>query len=196
MDGFGGKEPIDIEHLVQWAIGRTGRLPWEGTRDVELFFDRGLTAKPRRRPPTSWVIAEACAGMRLGSGRALAPKKVPGNDAERVIEGIKALPADQAGLILRHGRARTRPDCMIGIEPRRVEKKIYPKKRRKRAHRPVIVFVWEPEAPATIAAAREEYRRWREGLGILAAGLRGLERWRICGPEAAAEPWGVDVAVT
>lgn len=190
MDGAGGKEPVDIEHLIQWAVSRTGRLPWEGTRDVDLFFDRGLTAKPRRRPPGNWIIAAACAGMRFGSGRVMAPKMVPGGDAERVIAEIKALPADQAALVLRHGRQRSRPDWMEGIEPRRVERRIYPKRRGKRTHRPVVIWIWEPEPPTVVAAARAAYRSWHDGLATVAARLDGqLDRWSPRGPVVLREPW-------
>lgn len=177
--------PIDIEFLVQWAVARSGRLPWDRTRDRELMFDQGLTAKPRHRMPSSWVLAEACAGLRHNS-RALPAIMRPGPDAERVIEAIKRLNPSTAANILACARAKIRPDCMLGIEPRRVPRSY----RGRKSHRRAIRMEWEPCTPEAICAARAIYMQWHVGMTALAECLRGgLEAWDINGFRAPAQPW-------
>lgn len=179
------RQPVDIEVLVQWAVARSGRLPWDRTRDRELMFDQGLTAKPRHRLPASWVLAEACAGLRH-NGRALPALMRPGPDAERVIEAVKRLDPATAATILCCARSKIRPDCMVGVEPRRVPRRVRSKKR----HKAVTRMFWYPCDPAAICAARAIYARWHAGMMALLAALRGrLEAWNINGFGAAAQPW-------
>lgn len=184
----GNPRPVDIEALLQWAIARSGRLPWDRTRDQELAFDRGHTAQLRRRPPASWVLAEACAGVRV-AGRPLPVMMQPGPDAELVLLAVRRLgdPA-VAGVVIACARAKIRPDCMLGVEPRRVERPLSWRKARR--GQPRVRMVWEPCDPAAIRAAREVYRRWHAALGRLADELRGaLDEWQINGLAAPAEPW-------
>lgn len=181
---------IDVEFLVQWAVARSGRLPWDRTRDRELAFDRGLTAKYRRRPPANWSLAAACAGIRI-EGRAVPALMQPGPDVVRVIEAIKRLDGGVAEVVIACARAKRRPDWFEGIEPQRVARTIYPRRRNGRlAHRQVTLMVWSPCDPGKIRAARQVYAAWHAALGRLAGELDGrLDAWQVNGFRAPASPW-------
>jgi hypothetical protein len=182
----GASRPLDVELVVQWAIARSGRLPWDRARDRELAFDQGLSARPRRRPPTSWALASACAGIRL-EGRPTPAIMQPGPDAELVIEAIKALEGGAAEIVIACARGRCRPDWFEGVEPRQVER---PRKHQRGANCGHHGSTWSPCSPAQIRAARDRYRCWHAALGRLASVLAGrLEAWEINGPAAPAEPW-------
>lgn len=183
---------VDIEMLLQWALARTGRLPWCGVQERELAFDRGCTARPRRREQAGWALAEACAGLRLGNGRPLPAMMEPGPDALRVLAAVRRLDDPQiAGVVVACARARIRPDWMPGVEPAQVRRWVRCRKR----HRAVVRLVWEPCDPAAIRAARELYAGWQRALLRLAAELDGqLDGWRINGLAAPAAPWRDTVA--
>jgi len=189
----------DIETIVQWAIKRTGRLPWSNSTDAELSLDRGLTAQPRRKPRGRWYLVEACAGLNFGFGRVY-PMKTPGSDAAMVIEAIKRLPAEQASAVLMFARARRRPDWVEDLPlPRPVyradkagEVKVVRHKgwgRKKRNVPPYCPLHW-PLDPEAICAARRVYSLWHAGMTRLAQLLDGeLTRWRNVHFAARPAPW-------
>jgi hypothetical protein len=184
--------PSDIEELVQWAVSRSGRLPWLRTGWRELEMNQGLTARPKRRPPTNWILAEATAGLTL-RGRSFPAMMTTAPDAQLVLSAIAALddPA-AAATVLACARGRIRPDWMEGIEPKRVLRSVYgTRKNRKRRGRAIMVPVWEPCSPADVKAARDNYTRWHKALETLAERFKpgGLAEWIVTGFEACAAPW-------
>lgn len=180
------KTPIDIEALLQWAVARSGRLPWVRD-DYRSLTLNPYSAQPRRRPVTSWTLAIACAGQRLFVGAGTPATMIPGADAERVLQAIAGLGDPALCETVRVcARARIRPDWMEGIEPRRVAKRI----RCRRQHRLVTKWVWEPHSPEQIRAARDAYARWHRALLTLSEKLRDdLNDWHINGLAAPAAPW-------
>lgn len=180
-------QPIDIEALLQWAVARSGRLPWDLARNRELAFDGGVTAQLRRKPRMGWSLAEACAGLRLGGSPMPAMMK-PGRDAERVVLAVRRLDPADAATVIACARAKIRPDWMPGVAPRLVERprshrKCKPGQKRSR-------MVWEPCDPGAVRAARGIYTRWHAAVRTLADTLRGvLDQWEINGFAASAEPW-------
>lgn len=183
--GEGAARPVDIEILVQWAIARSGRLPWDNARDTQLMFDQGLTARPRRRPPSSWIIAEACAGVSY-QGRPVRAVMRPGPDADRVIAAIRALPPAAAATVISCARGKIRPDCMVGVVARRVPVE----RHNRRTHRKGLRMVWQPCAPEAICLARATYERWHAALTSLSLTLKGgLDAWQVNGFAAPARPW-------
>jgi hypothetical protein len=180
---------------VAWAVSRSGRLPWLRTDPRTLEMNLGLTARPKRRPPTNWTLAEACAGLTL-RGRSIPAMMTTGPDAQAVIAAIAALDdAAAAGTILLCARGRIRPDWMPGVEPKRVLRSVYGYKRnRKRRGRALLVPTWEPCSPAEVKAAREIYRAWHKALVVLVERLkmRGLAEWEVSGLTAPQAPWEVE----
>lgn len=174
---------LTIERIAQWTFAEMRcRMPWMVDRDLD--FNRGLTARPRRAGEGGWATSEMCAGMSAGKTRMRIP--VPINpQAELVIEAVKRLHPRAAALIITHGRKRSRPDEMPGVEatlrPVWVVRKVkglltpFPKiaSRDKYGHYGYCVLEWVV-SPETIRAAREDGRLWREGLGKIAAALDGL----------------------
>ena len=196
-------EPIlaaDIETVVQWALSRTGKLPWSNPRDEELSLDRGLTAQPKRKPRGSWLLVYACAGLKLGGHRPIVPVMSPGTDAAMVIEAIKRLPAEQASAVLMFARAARRPDWIenppgprpIYRQGSKDEVKIIRHKgsgRKKRNVPPYCPLYW-PLDPEAICAARRAYSLWHAGLTRLCAALSGqLKRWPSIGFDVSSAPW-------
>ena len=194
---------LDIELILQWALTQTGHLPWSRDRDTDLMFDKGLTAKPRKRPPINWTIAMACAGLKLGTERPLPATMTPSGDAEIIIEAVKRLPSRQASLILACARAQIRPDWTVNghAEARRHEKSCWEKKsvpqkkgwskkwKKARVGRPHLK-VWYDPTPEAICAARDAYTLWHDGICHLMTELRGhLSRFKINGFSAPERPW-------
>lgn len=187
LQTVGERRPLDVEFVLQWAIARSGRLPWDRTRDRELAFDGGLTARPRRRPPANWTLAAACAGIRV-EGRATPAMMRPGDDAELVIAAIRQQAGGEAEIVIACARAKRRPDWFEGVLPQQVERPL--SWRRARPGQKRVTLAWQPCSPAEIRAARERYCRWHAALVRLAHSLSGrLEAWEINGPAAPAEPW-------
>lgn len=183
------KQPIDIEALLQWAIARSGRLPWRLDDERELSMNKGLTARLRRRPKVGWETASVCAGLTIRSGRLLAPGKlVPGPDADIVLEAIQRLPDPAvAATVIYCARSRIRPNWMPGVDPKQVQVLVRCKKKHRRVRAQTI---WEPCSPAAVRAAREGYAQWHAALSTLARELDGhLSGWEISGFAAPAEPW-------
>lgn len=175
------KTPIDIEVLLQWAIGQSGHLPWRGVSPRELMFDYGYTVIPR-----------GCERGWHGGGTLL--RLSIDDDASRVIEAIKRLEPRVAGIVIACARSQIRPDWMQGVEPKRVPRKIYQRvsRRGRRRHRSTTVMVWNID-PAQIAAARSIYERWHAALTRLAVMLDGsLDRWVAKLPQAHPQPWTDD----
>lgn len=177
---------IDIEALVQWAMGETSarHLPWRNPSARALAMDHGWTCIPKG-------VSREYHGADI-----LLP--IPTDpDAIAVVAAIEALddPA-LAAQIIACGRANLRPECYLGVEPRRVEKVISwrkaakKKKGKKTNRRPVRIVVWEPCEPAAICAARDAYSRWHAGLTVLMRLVSGkLNRWQTTGFRAPARPW-------
>lgn len=180
---------IDIEHLVQWAVQQSGRLPWSRDGEDELAFDHGLTAKLRRRPKIGWGTAQVTAGL-WRKGKPLPSSVKPVGDVGTVLEAIKRLPPEMASVVLVCARSGIRPDCMADVEPKRITKMVYPRKRGKRRgrHVPRVVTVWDID-PATVTAARRNYELWHVGLTLLLQIEPELTRWRLSGFNAPESPW-------
>lgn len=173
------RQPIDIEALLQWAIGQSGHLPWRGVSARELMFDYGFT-----------VIPKGCRREFRGGGTLLS--RAIDDDAAVVVEAVKALEGGIAGVVIACARKGIRPDWMEGIEPRLVPRLAYPKKRGKKKHRRAVTMEWKPCHPQVICAARDVYRRWHAALAALAVELDGaLIGWRIKGLAAVPEPWAI-----
>lgn len=177
----GGRQPIDIEQALWWALGQTGYLPWRGCSERELAFDHGYT-----------VLPKGCSREFHGGATLLRRPIEP--DAALVIEAVKALDPAIAAVVIACARERIRPDWMEGVEPRQVATTVYGHvrvgKRRKRRGRPARVVVWQPCDPGVIRAAREVYARWHAALAVLAHELRGqLNGFAINGFAAPAAPW-------
>lgn len=181
LDGV--EEMSVMERVAQWVFAEQRcRMPWMVDRDLD--FNRGLTARPRRAGEGGWATSEMCAGMSAGKTRMRIP--VPINpQAELVIEAVKRLHPRAAALIITHGRKRSRPDEMLGVEARPrpvwVVRKVkgvltpFPKvaSRDRYGNYGYCVLEWVV-SPETIRAAREDGRLWREGLLKVAAALDGL----------------------
>lgn len=193
------KQPIDIEALVSWALSCTGRAPWDRDDPRELALDRGCTALPRRRERVTWAQVEAYAGADAGERvslgetwakllmdpHPLAVHRVPGDDAQAVLNAIEALPPDDAATVEHYGRKQCRPDRWVHVEPVRVTRTL-----RANRHRRRTVRIWSPCTPEARDAARVAYARWHAALVTLREALAGrLERWEVVGPRAAATPW-------
>lgn len=184
-------QPVDIEHLLQWAVGRSGRLPWRRDDERDLGGNHGLTARPRRRPKIGWHEAEVYA-LTVRGPRQLTPRMlIPGPDAEIVLAAVKALEPATAAVVIACARGKIRPDWMPGVEPKRVLRARYvPNLKRKKRHRRTLVPRWEPCSPAELQAARDVYVRWHAALEALADQLQGrLAGWTVCGFLAPATPW-------
>jgi hypothetical protein len=182
--------PIDIERLVQWAVARSGKLPWDRTRDRELAFDRGLTARHRRRPRTIWLLAEATAGLSFGRGRSAPARMTPSPDAEQVFAAIKRLDPAVVASVIACARSKIRPDWMPGVEPKLVPREVSRKHKRGHRRKLQVRLVWEPCDPAVVRAVRDQYGRWHKALSTLLSALRGaLDGWELTGFEAPSEPW-------
>jgi hypothetical protein len=187
-------QPADIEFLVQWALSKTGTLPWSRDRDRELAFDKGLTVKPRKRPPVNWTIAVACAGMHLVVPP-LPARLTPSGDAETILSALKTLPPRQASLLLACARNTIRPDWTVNghAEPVRHQKKSWKKKKgHKKSTKlktPQIHHWYDPTEEA-ICAAREAYTLWYDGMWRLLEVLQNrLSGFRINGFAAPEAPW-------
>ncbi len=181
---------IDVEHLLQWAVQRTGKLPWSRDGEGDLSFDHGLTAKLRRRPKIGWATAQVTAGL-WRAGRPLSASVTPHGDIAVVIDAIKHLPPAIAAMVLACARSGIRPDWMPGVEPKMVQKHLYKRRHGKRRgrHVPHLVMVWDIE-PATVRAARDAYAQWHQALTAMAVVLpASLSRWQVRGIGAPASPW-------
>lgn len=173
-----GREPIDIEELLRWAIGQTGYLPWCNPSDDDLALDHGWDCVPKG----TRALYQPSRGIALRRG--IDP------DAAFVVEAVKALDGEVAAQIIACARQGIRPNCLEGVEPRRVAKHVYAKKRGKKKHRRSIIMVWEPCDPETICLARAAYVRWHRAVASMIAALRGqLMHWRITGFSAPPVPW-------
>jgi len=172
---------VDIEALVQWAIAQTGYLPWRNPSAEDLAMDHGWDCVPK----------SARALYQQSGGIALKCKGGIAVEAVIVVQAIKALPAAMAAQVIPHAREASRPNALIGIEPRRVGKKVYGRKRNgKRRGRPATVMSWAPCSPEAICDARSAYSLWHAGLSRLAKVLMGqLTHWEINGFAAPAAPW-------
>lgn len=180
-------QPVDIEDLLQWALSRSGRLPWRRDDDRELTLNP-YDARPKRRDKIGWATAEVYALTINGRTRVLAPRlRVPGADAERVMVAIAMLGDSALSEQVRAcARSRIRPDWMPGVVPVRVEDS----RRCRRKHKRMRRFRWSPCSPEDVRAAREAYARWHAALCRLATELDGeLAGWRVEGPAAPAAPW-------
>ncbi len=185
---------ISVEELLRWAYapGREGGQVWRV--DTSTLFDRGLTANLRRRPCGSWVLAEACAGMKLQGLPLTRATATSDRDAILVASAVMALPATTAELLRRHGRGRSRPDWLETqhrLEPILNDKgkgviRYTNNKNKLVPYCPLKLVIDRVQTPAAIC----RWLRWREGLETVADRLADrLERWEINGYLPPAEPW-------
>lgn len=176
------KRPIDIEHLLHWAYGQTGILPWRGVSARALMFDHGYT-----------VIPKGC-GRAFAGGELLLERAVD-DDAAFVIAAVDTLPFEIRQVVKACALQQIRPSWMAGIEPRLVERRVSWRKRsrkkdRRKGHRSHVERVWEPCSPETIRAVREVYAEWHAALGRLRSDLAGrLSGFEIKGFAASSTPW-------
>lgn len=170
----------DIEDLLQWAVSRSGRLPWRRDDERDLTMNP-YTARLRRRPKIGWHEAEVYALTINGRTRVLSARRlVPGSDAERVLVAIAGLgDAALSEMVRACARSRIRPDWMPGVEPKRVERL----RRHRKKHRGMVRYEWAPCSPADVLAARAAYSRWHAALVLLG------ERLACSGLAAPSEPW-------
>jgi hypothetical protein len=191
-------QPADIEWLAQYALSRTGNLPWARGRDRELAFDRGLTVNLDRGSMVTWGLAEVCAGIQLGGGRPLPARMTPDDDTITIIEAIKALGPKTASTIIECARAKIRPEWRVSGHAEAqliIREQVYGKKKKgkhwKRVGRPRTIQIWDPSEEA-ICAAREVYSRWHAGLLVLSSRLFGrLSRFQTNGLAAPERPWEI-----
>lgn len=172
---------VDIEELLQWAIGQSGYLPWRGVAERELQYDHGYTVLFSAAPP---VLS-----------RGIALRCTVNGDANAVIDEIRALAPGVAAVVIACARRRIRPACFVGVTPQKINKTIKTvsrtKKgwRRRRGRVTSTVTGWDVE-PATVALARQAYTAWHHALGRMAQRLAGrLETYAIAGFSAPERPW-------
>lgn len=151
---------VDLEEAVQWAAGRPRYLPWRNPTHADLALDHDWDARCKGAD----ALYQPSRGIALRATGDLSA------EALTIIAAINALP-DRVGSIIKEcARGKTRPDCMLGIEPRQVAKKISWRKatrrdrNRRRNRKPVLVQVWEPCSPEAICAARAAYTRWHDAM--------------------------------
>lgn len=196
---------VDAERLIQWALmpGREGGLRW---RDVaDLSFDRGCTARMSRRQPVNWALCIAgVSERRFPAPRTVVLSAIGDGDAELVLAAIRALPGDQAALLVHHGRQKTRPAWTEPVETRRprLGKSGRPwiaYQDPKRHAQPYCILEIETRHEAT-EAAMARYAAWWRGVALVAARVSvsvglgrgmggGLVRWQVSDFAAPAEPW-------
>lgn len=185
------QQPIDIEALLQWAVARSGRLPWRRDHPSELSMNRGITARPRKSEKIGWATAGIMVVTVSGRRQGSIVMRRPGPDAALVIDAIMRLEPAVAAVVLACARSRIRPDWMDGVVPQRVMRPIYGYKRnRRRRGRPLMAPAWHPCSPADVQAARDSYTRWHMALLALVEDVGGtLASWRITGCDVPATPW-------
>lgn len=167
---------LDIEHLLQWAYAQTVYVRYGNASGRSLEFNHGYSAIPR-----------GCHGSFAGGDVGVVLCRDGAIDAKRIIEAVDELDPWSRSIVIRCAKSGTRPDCMIGVEP-----KLVPKYRRcRKKHRRVkVASIWEPCSPKAICAAREIYARWHTVLGRLAEHLTGeLNDCDVIGFSASAAPW-------
>lgn len=170
------KQPIDAELLLQWAIERSGRLPWSGVSDKDLAFDHGWTARPR--------------GTAQYHAAPITLRCSPSEDAAAVIAAINALEPQAALSVTACARNKIRPNWLPGVVPERIATQGYRRKRGKAKHRTTTIIVWHPCDPLTLEAAHSAYTRWHKAVTSIADLLKGqLENFEIRTFLAPEAPW-------
>ena len=188
------KAEISIERLLWWAYGpgRPGGRTW--IVDRELSMDRGLTARPRRRERGSWLLVEACAGMRLRQTATVTVLGTLDRDAGLIDAIVDGLPHRQAEAVRRYARGKSRPDWLDTawrLEGERDERgrgivKWTNNRHRKVQYCPLRVVV---ERRLTEMSQRR-WTDWRAGLLATSGAVGGrLERWKLSGSLPVDEPW-------
>jgi hypothetical protein len=174
FDGKTSKAPIDIEALLHWALTQPVYQPFRGVSDRALMMNYGFTAIPKG------------AGGSYAGGDALL--RYPAQqDATTIIAAINALDGWSRAIIRVNAIAAIRPDCMIGVQPRRLPVR----KRCGKKHRKVVVgHRWDPVSPATLVTIREIYTTWWRAVDRLRGHLADqLNDWQITGFLAPEQPW-------
>lgn len=170
------KQPIDIEILLQWAIERSGRLPWLGVSDKDLAFDHGWTARPRSVPQYQ--------------ASSLTLRCSPSDDAAAVIAAINTLEPKAALSVTACAKNKMRPNWLPGVVPERVVTQGYRRKRGKKKHRLTTMIVWHPCDPLTLESAHNAYSRWHDAVASIADLLKGqLDNFEIRTFLAPEAPW-------
>jgi hypothetical protein len=189
------KISISIEALLHWAFspGREGGQTWKV--DPMLSMDQGLTARPKRRPRGSWILAEACAGMKLKSVAPLHIQAVSDEDADTVARMVALLPARIAEKIRHHARSKTRPDFLDTyrrwgptLNPRTGKVIIgWTNNRFKKAQ---VCWLKETVERSLTEASKKRWSDWSKALQTLQSRLDGrLARWDINLNLPPEEPW-------
>lgn len=122
-------------------------------------------------------------------------------EAESVHEQVRLLGLDQAGLVIMHARAASRPDWMPGARPRAMPVRrangklvIERDQRRQPSWCPIR---WDPD-PSQVAFARRLWTSWWDGLSSLCERLPPVLGASVRMPGIEREPWvsqiGVDCA--
>lgn len=191
------KEDIDIENMLIWVYQKQKADIIAG-RAVGLLDIEASAAGIRRMK----ISGDGCAavarsealGVRVDSfGRDRGDLHV---DAEHVHDLLEQFPAALRHLIICHAKAGTRPDPMIGAQPRMVP---VTNKRGK------ITKIWNKNRnwigcevrpvnrQETIDFARETYRSWHRGVNLVAEKLQLnspiLIRYAPTKTKAPGEPW-------
>lgn len=188
------KADITIERLLQWAYGpgRPDGRAWIVDRSLSL--DGGLTVRPRRRERGSWLLVEACAGLRLKQTAIVRVLGTTDRDAEMVAAVVSGLPRVQAEALRRYARGRSRPDWLDTVtrweavrreDGRGVVSWVANGRHRKV---PWCALRCEMERWVT-AASKERWRLWRAGLVTVADRLCELERWQLTDALPPEAPW-------
>ena len=185
---------ISIEALLHWAFapGRTGGTAWQV--NPALSLDKGLTYRPKRRPRVTWLLAEACAGMRVSSGVGMKISALSDDDAALVGSAVNALPLRLAERVRLHARGKSRPDWMD--TEKRLERILnpngkpviaYSNNRYKKAQYCPLQIVFDRRLTE---ASKQRWMEWRDALVTLSAHLDdGLARWTINDYLPPKEPW-------
>lgn len=195
-DGFyaSPRAEVSIERLLQWAYGpgRPDGRAWIVDRSLSL--DGGLTVRPRRRERGSWLLVEACAGLRLKQTAIVRVLGTTDRDAEMIAATVNGLPRLQGELIKRYARGRSRPDWLDTLttwEPmKRADGRGIVSWVANGRHRkvPWCALRCEMERRVT-AASKERWQVWRDGLEGLLNQLPNLERWTLTDTLPPKEPW-------
>lgn len=171
---------MDIERLITWALVDQG-LMWSfgKSRDLDMaMLGTRVDISPRG--------SVAFPSMELQDD----------DDAMIVKRAIEQLPMEAQAVVLRYGRAQSRPDwCEEGVGHkvprlsggRQVYRYADPGNRRGPRE---PLFDWEGWRQSDVDAFRAEYRLWWYALKELVGMLDGkMVNHEVTGPKAPLEPW-------
>lgn len=185
------RQVMDIERLVVWTYQQQAAdrvVARQGGRYYPSSGGDSAAAVARRM---SIGVAVDCAGSAAYDAGHLHP------DADLVHAHVVGFPSLVAGMIIRHGRAGTRPDWEEeGVQLRPIlrgngkPKIVYHDTAgRQPAYCPVVADPCHEH----VDFVRRQYVAWWDGLKELAAGLDGLLSDHVVTPPATPRcPWALD----